>query len=285
MDQVKYLYDTMGLPPGKTFQIRRNAEPPGRRTELHYHDHYELMFCLTGQLPYRVEGRAYLLRPGTALLIRPYQLHQAVTSKVSVERIALRFQAGLPERLGEGGLDSMGEQASRHDDLFLLDEETQKRIYGVLRDLLREEAEEEPGRARMEEALLTQLFFYLYRASRQERGKTRLPEERQLQQVIEYMEGHLEEPLSLEELAGRFYMDRYRLSRCFTRQVGCPPHRYLMYKRLQRAALLMEEGRPVSQVPALCGFADYSNFYRRFREYFGVSPREWKKRKQGTDIG
>ena len=148
-----------------------------------------------------------------------------------------------------------------------------------LDEILTAPQEEEPGRARMEEALLTQLFFYLYRASRQEREKTRLPEERQLQQVIEYMEGHLEEPLSLEELAGRFYMDRYRLSRCFTRQVGCPPHRYLMYKRLQRAALLMEEGRPVSQVPALCGFADYSNFYRRFREYFGVSPREWKKRK------
>ena len=283
MDQVKYLYDTMRLPPGKEFGIRRNAEPPGRRTELHYHDHYELMFCLTGQLPYRVEGRAYLLRPGTALLIRPYQLHQAVTSKVSVERIALRFQAGLPGRLGSGVLNGMGELAARHDDLFLLDEEIRKRIYGVLSDLLREEAGEEPGRAQVEEALLTQLFFYLYRASRQERERAGQPEERLLQQVIEYMEGRLEEPISLEELAGRFYMDRYRLSRCFTRQVGCPPHRYLMYKRLQRAALLIEEGRPVSQVPALCGFADYSNFYRRFREYFGVGPREWKKRKQGTD--
>ncbi len=279
MDKVKYLYDTMGLPPGKTFQIRRNAEPPGRRTELHYHDHYELMFCLTGQLPYRVEGRTYLLQPGTALLIRPYRLHQAVTSKVSVERIALRFQAGLPGRLGKEALTSLEEQASRYDDLFLLDEETRKRIYGVLSDLLREEAEEKPGRAQMEDALLTQLFFYLYRASRQEREKVRLPEERQLQQVIEYMEGHLEEPVSLEELARRFYMDRYQLSRCFTRQVGCPPHRYLMYKRLQRAALLIEEDHPVSQVPALCGFVDYSNFYRRFREYFGVNPGEWKRQK------
>ena len=89
----------------------------------------------------------------------------------------------------------------------------------------------------------------------------------------------MEEPVSLEELARRFYMDRYQLSRCFTRQVGCPPHRYLMYKRLQRAALLIEEDHPVSQVPALCGFVDYSNFYRRFREYFGVNPGEWKRQK------
>ena len=137
-------------------------------------------------------------------------------------------------------MTSLEEQASRYDDLFLLDEETRKRIYGVLSDLLRlvvvmvVELGPPPRRLRVPPDL---------------KGLPR----RKTHSIT----------VSLEELARRFYMDRYQLSRCFTRQVGCPPHRYLMYKRLQRAALLIEEDHPVSQVPALCGFVDYSNFYGR----------------------
>lgn len=253
----RYLYETVGMPAGEDFLIRRNAEPPGRNTELHYHDHYELMFCITGQLPYRVEGRSYLLQPGTALLICPYQLHQATAASNSVERIVLRFRdAGA--KLWDEDLLKKFQQWSGQDNLLILDSDARRQIHGVLDDMLREKAEKAFGWEHVEEALITLFFYYLYRAVKQDTSACEHPEERLIQKVIEYLEGHLEEDLSIEKLAGCFYLDRYQLSRSFSRQVGCPPHRYLMYKRLQKAAQLLQEGMFPKQAAESCGFKDYS---------------------------
>lgn len=274
----RYLYETVGMPAGEAFLIRRNAAPPGRKAELHYHDHYELMFCITGQLPYRVEGRSYLLQPGTALLICPYQLHHATAAGMSAERIVLRFRKAGPKQWGEELIKRFQEQSGQND-LLILDPEAQRQIYNVLDSLLREKTEKAFGWEHVEEALITLFFYYLYRAaSRQDIDPREHPEERLVQRVIEYLEAHLEEDISVEELAGHFYLDRYQLSRSFSRQVGCPPHRYLMYKRLQKAAQLLQDGVFPRQAAQLCGFGDYSNFYRRFCSYFGVSPQEWQKR-------
>ena len=68
-----FLTDSLSLPDGREFALRRSSLP-NAGTELHYHDHYELLFCLTGQLNYQVEGRTYRLEPGAVLLIHPYQL-------------------------------------------------------------------------------------------------------------------------------------------------------------------------------------------------------------------
>lgn len=273
-----FQYDTVSLPPEVDFTLRRNAAPPGWHSELHYHDHYELLFCLTGQLPYRVEGSAYRLEPGTVLFIHPYQLHQATPARASAERIALRFRSCVLEQRGQDLAHLFLEEAPKQNNLLFLDPKAQKVIYGILSDMLREKAEDGFCRAQVEDALLTQLLFYLARVPGQSPPQRESSEERLVQRVIEYLEEHLAEENSLSHLGEQFFTDRYQLSRSFSKQVGCPPHRYLTYKRLQRAAQLIEEGTPASQAAALCGFEDYSNFYRRFRSAFGTNPRQWADR-------
>ncbi len=273
-----FRYDTVSLPSQADFALRRNAEPPGLHSELHYHDHYELLFCFTGQLPYRVEGSAFLLESGSVLLIHPYQLHQSMPAQGNAERIALRFRRSVLEQRGETLIQMFLEQAPRHKNLLVLEAKSQRVIYRILNDMLREQTEDGFGRTQVEDALLTQMLFYLARAAGPLPSQRISSEERLVQRVIEYLDDHLAEENSLPQLAGRFFTDRYHLSRCFSQQVGCPPHRYLTYKRLQRAAQLMETGTPASHAAALCGFEDYSNFYRRFREAFGVTPRQWAGR-------
>ncbi len=91
-----FLTDSLSLPDGMEFALRRNAQTAPTDTELHYHDHYELLFCLTGQLNYQVEGRTYRLEPGAVLLIHPYQLHHTLPNDSgSVERVALRFEKSV----------------------------------------------------------------------------------------------------------------------------------------------------------------------------------------------
>ena len=166
-----------------------------------------------------------------------------------------------------------------HGNLLQLSVWRFKQISDLLSALLRENNSDEFGRALMQQTLLTQLFLYIDRATRA--APMPLPpvtaDEQLVQQVIEYFEHHLSDTASLNEVARQFYTDRYSLSRAFTRLVGCPPHTYLTQKRLQKATMLLQAGVPPQEAALQCGFADYSNFYRRFKAAFGYSPREYRR--------
>ncbi len=277
-----FLTDFLSLPDGMEFALRRNAQPAPAGTELHYHDHYELLFCLTGQLNYQVEGRTYRLEPGAVLLIHPYQLHHTLPNDSgSVERIALRFEESVLRSRSTPEwplLDMMHTTAPAHGNLLQLSGLRFQQINDILSALLRENNSDEFGRTLMQQTLLTQLFLCIDCATR----ATPMPlppvtaDEQLVQQVIEYFEHHLSDTVSLDALARQFYTDRYSLSRAFTRLVGCPPHTYLTQKRLQKATMLLQAGVTPQAAALQCGFPDYSNFYRRFKAAFGVSPREWQ---------
>ncbi|PTJ82447.1 AraC family transcriptional regulator, partial [Staphylococcus succinus] len=64
--------------------------------ELHYHDHYEIFFSLSGNMLYTIEGRQYQLDVGSMLIIAPYEFHQLNEQMDGhAERIGLRFDRKL----------------------------------------------------------------------------------------------------------------------------------------------------------------------------------------------
>jgi len=83
---------------------------------------------------------------------------------------------------------------------------------------------------------------------------------------------------TLAELSARLYVGPFHLARQFVRSVGMPPMRYLARWRAQRAAgLLVSTDQPVAAIGAAVGWPDPSQFSRRFRAEFGVSPRAYRR--------
>ena len=93
--------------------------------------------------------------------------------------------------------------------------------------------------------------------------------------ILAYINDHYAEELTLDSLAGRFFISKYHLSREFGRIVGRSVHRYITQKRLVAAKQMLGEGRSSSMVCQHCGFGDYSNFYRAFKSEYGISPKEY----------
>ena len=82
--------------------------------------------------------------------------------------------------------------------------------------------------------------------------------------------------LSIDRLAGEFYLSRYYLMHRFKEVYGITAHQYIRQKRLLRAAEEIRRGTPVLKAAMEAGFNDYSAFLRAFQAAYGMSPRAWK---------
>ncbi|MFT0868516.1 helix-turn-helix domain-containing protein [Pseudomonas sp. CAM1A] len=99
----------------------------------------------------------------------------------------------------------------------------------------------------------------------------------QRRQLVDYIEAHLDQALTLGDLALRCNLSEYHFARMFRASFGLPPHQYLLARRLQRACRLLRMGTlPLGEVALLCGFASASHFSNRFRQALGATPGEYR---------
>ena len=100
----------------------------------------------------------------------------------------------------------------------------------------------------------------------------------QRRQLREYVEGHLDHPLSLGELAALCNLSEYHFARMFRESFGLPPHQYLLSRRLARARELLRGGSlPLGEIALACGFSSASHFTNRFRQAMGATPGEYRQ--------
>ncbi|WP_068829272.1 helix-turn-helix domain-containing protein [Pseudomonas sp. BMS12] len=91
--------------------------------------------------------------------------------------------------------------------------------------------------------------------------------------LVDYIEQHLDQALTLGELAQLAALSEYHFARMFRESFGLPPHRYVLQRRLLRARELLQHGDlPLGEIALACGFASASHFSNRFREAFGGAP-------------
>lgn len=97
-------------------------------------------------------------------------------------------------------------------------------------------------------------------------------------QVISAMERDLHRSWRVESLAAIACMEPTYFVRRFRQEMNVTPVEYLMRRRVERAALhLMSPGNSIQQTAFDFGFHDASHFIRRFKRYFGQTPREYRK--------
>ena len=104
-------------------------------------------------------------------------------------------------------------------------------------------------------------------------AKTTMLEE----QVALYISRNFHENLSNEQIASQFGFNKDHLNRRFKQYFGCSIHSFILKKRLEYATQLIKQGFPLNKLAGECGFNDYVNFYKLFRNEYGVSPKDYKK--------
>lgn len=91
----------------------------------------------------------------------------------------------------------------------------------------------------------------------------------------EYLEDHLEQAVTLDDLARCAGRDRWSLTRDFRAYFGTSPHRYLTLRRLDRVRLQVRLGLGLADAAVAAGFYDQSHMTKHFRQAFGMAPARW----------
>lgn len=103
------------------------------------------------------------------------------------------------------------------------------------------------------------------------------PDASSITAALHYIEQHLAEPLQIEQLSKVACMSRSRLYTAFKKQLGCTPCELQQQLRLKKAAKRLQRGESITQVCYELGFSSPSHFSRRFRHFFGLSPRKYRE--------
>jgi AraC family transcriptional regulator len=94
-----------------------------------------------------------------------------------------------------------------------------------------------------------------------------------LKRVRDYIETHLDDRLTLTDLAGVACLSQYHFSRSFKESLGIGPQRYVMQRRLERAkTLIRRTNQPLAAIAQQVGLCDQSHLTSMFRRETGVTP-------------
>ncbi len=240
--------------------------------ESHCHQSYELIYIWQGDGKYIVEGVEYPLHPHTLLLVRPQEYHY-VSPKTDhpYERTVIHFTKGmLPELLRVHPLFT-----EAHSNYFPLTSPSHPlhAAFEALESAVSLAGGEPGGKTPEAEAFLhSTLSQILFLLTLQTPSAGISGESDLVLRVIEYLNAHLSEELSLDTLAREFFVSKYHLSRIFHAQTGAPIFTYFNTKRIALAREMLAEGENATTVALRLGYRDYSTFYRAFRKQTGGSP-------------
>ena len=259
--------DDLQLMVKKTFEVSLKKDKDLQKVEMHSHDFYELYFFLHGKASYIVEGRQYTLNNGDVLLISPSNLHQLniKDSNESYERIVLWINTQYLKDISTPNTDlstcfkianESGMHLIRNDKIFIyLKDEFNELIKMDNKNTFGSEIEAENHLKN----ILIKVGEYLLNIGE----SVNLSKENKLvSEVIDYINNHITEDLSLEQISKDFYISKYYLSHLFKEHTNTSPHKYILKKRLLLSKELINSGMKINNVYRECGFKDYTHFFK-----------------------
>ncbi len=243
----------------------------------HFHDFYECSLLLSGKLSYQIESVSFAEEPGDLLLIGPNHVHRPlfIHGVEPYERIVFWLSRPFVEALSNEESDLSACFFGDRSGAIRLNGADRAQITRLLFELLHAISGEPFGRDVLCRSLAASLLVYLNRLARGESGTPRQPAIRvsaPVKRVLDYLDAHLSEPVTLDTLCHTVYLSKYYLERKFKQETGESIYQMLQQKRMILARNLMRKGFTLTEVSLRCGYAAYSGFYKAFVSEYGVSP-------------
>ena len=227
----------------------------------HMHQSFELIICVGGTMKIIVDGKEYLLKEKHALLIFPNRLHSF--SKSNSRHMLFIFSPKIVRAFFTKYSDKLPENYS-----FPLDDY----LYSKLRNLTKDDS-------------ITEIKGILYSVCAELEKETKFicahsDKDNLLMRVFSFVDANYKTECSLYDAAKSIGYDHAYISRYFKKMTGLSYNNYVNICRLNYASYLLDNSNSsILECSIDSGYKSLRTFNRNFKDYFSVTPQEYRKKK------
>lgn len=252
------------------FRLFHLKDVPKAKIDYHYHEFHKVLLLVSGSGLYSVEGNRYALSSGDIVLVGSRCIHRPEFD-TSYERIILYI---APDFLRE----SSTKECSL-EDCFSSEQghviKSNNSIIALTDQLEQELSTDAFGSDIVAKGLILKLLVEIGRMQHsmdQALPSPIKPKNERISRLLQYIEAHLSEELTIDALAEQFYLSKFHLMRLFRENTGTTIHTYITDRRLLRAKDLISSGMNATEACFYAGFKSYSSFTRAYSRHFGTTP-------------
>ncbi|HCS74237.1 MAG TPA: DNA-binding response regulator, partial [Clostridiales bacterium] len=96
-------------------------------------------------------------------------------------------------------------------------------------------------------------------------------------EIKEYIENNYHKDIRISTFTGKYFLSREYLMKLFKNEFGCGIYEYVLKVRMEKAKeLVADPNFKVQSISRLLGYADSNYFSKAFKNYFGISPSDYR---------
>jgi len=289
--------------------ILRMPDSSSLSDRSHYHDYFQMLYVVSGEIRHEHSGRTLSLFSGDAFIIPPMFSHRLELASprsrfYSLAFSADLFHAGFVQSNIYRFLSELSHGGNGEEDVHLRIRlsEAQQEIFSMLMECLMREQETCPdGTYTAVPSLISSALYVLAQSYRTENRTSELSASTDLEtysagiagreasaaspgnrkairDCIRYIDNHFTEEISIQKMSREFAVSHSSLCSLFKEYTGLSIRKYVRNKRILRAEAMLRRDPEMSlaEIASAVGYPEPSTFFRNFTGVVGVSPSRYR---------
>ena len=255
-------------------------------SKLHSHSYFQIYYMLSGKIIHHIEQEHAYLSYGDVFIVPPDIPHYIEAKEENATFYAMSFMPAFLD-----GHKQSNKLVS--DFLYYLTYKTYDKLHPkftllpddiifaetIFKRIMSEFNNDKTGKDSLIKECVLILLSIFARVYFEEKANMLITEQNKnsVMYTIEYIKNHFDEDITLSKMVTLSAMSKTSFCQIFTSVTKTTFKNYHNRLRIKKAAELISKGEKISSVSNLCGYSDFSTFYRNFKKHMNISPSEYQK--------